>query len=798
MIELVTVELTNFRSFSHATFEPLGIGQGMTAINGANGMGKSSVVHAIVWALYGVTPDGVRVGSLRRQDSEGDTEVKVTLRHDGQTIVIVRAIRGRNDTTVASIEVDGIEQTNVSSRTATNWIVSRFGLDAEAFLTAFVIRQKELDSLIRARPADRRKTIERLAGIERMSKALELARGEARIAQKAFDSLPVLPDITNLEEAFAQAEKDLKSLQKTSNENKTLVAEVFEKYNSAKTNLTQARELANKVNQLESKLEVAETYLSNAEEKYRAAEKLALLAEGSETLIEENETLTNSLSILQTQIAEAQNALNKVSSLTESLSVTLNKKATAEKSLLELNSILSSKAEASKNDDLDELGNRRVTAEKKIAELNVQKGAALGEWDRLKKALDTLTSHDLDSSHDAECPTCFSKLDDVEILVKSLSDSQKLVLEKGKAITAEISAEETNLASLILSMSSIVKEQEEIARLKSDVARVQTEIASLQEEVDKAEEDIVTFSAKTTDLDKFKTEHSEIDAAQRKIANQLSKIEASIEAKNSLPELKLAYEAKKAELESLSEEYQKSLSQLENLDIVELEEDYEELGNEYSVLSEQKNDLNISLSLAERTLSETSEKIELALSEQEKRKALLSEVQSKTTSASTLDEFRRDRLARLTPELSEVASDFVSRMTDGKYTSVVLDEDFTPILTDSSGAERPVAWLSGGEESAVALALRVAIGEVLAGQRGGLLVLDEALTAQDASRRQSTMGAIRALPRQIITINHVSEATDMVDLVAEVVLADDGGSTIQEVVPENGKVSSVSDEMIDA
>lgn len=798
MIELVTVELTNFRSFSHATFEPLGIGQGMTAINGANGMGKSSVVHAIVWALYGVTPDGVRVGSLCRQDSEGDTEVKVTLRHDGQTIIIVRAIRGRNDTTVAAIEVDGVEQTNVSSRTATNWIVSRFGLDAEAFLTAFVIRQKELDSLIRARPADRRKTIERLAGIERMSKALELARGEARVAQKAFDSLPELPNVGQLELALSDAEKALGDLKQSSSENKVLVAGALDKFNNAKAQLTEARELANKVSQLESKLEVAETYLANSEEKFRGAEKLAALAEGSEALIAENTLLVEEISSLQAQITKSQETANKISSIEQSLESNLNRKNSSKETLVELNSKLSIKLSSFKAIDVEDLEARKTVSEKKVADLNIQKGAALGEWDRLKKALDTLSAHDVSNAHDAECPTCFSKLDDIEILVKSLGDSQKLVQEKGKGITSEISEEESKLGAVIESLVSVNKAKEEVSRLEFDIAKIETELVPLIQEIKSAEKAIAELSKDISDVEKLKSEYLEADSAQRELAISLSKMEANIEAKDALPELEKTYRSRVDELTVLSDEYQKSLLRLEDLDLIELEEDYEELGSEYSRLSEVKNELNISLSLAERTLAETKEKVELAQSAQDKRKEILAEVQSKTTSASTLDEFRRDRLARLTPELSEVASDFVSRMTDGKYTSVVLDEDFTPILTDSSGAERPVAWLSGGEESAVALALRVAIGEVLAGQRGGLLVLDEALTAQDTSRRQATMGAIRALPRQIITINHVSEATDMVDLVAEVVLSEEGGSTIQEVVPDNGKVSTVSDEMIDA
>jgi exonuclease SbcC len=196
MLELVSVNVENFRSFSTGEFVPLGIGQGMTAINGANGMGKSSIVHAAVWALFGITPDGVPVRALRRQGSEGEVVATVVIRHDGQTIEITRALRGRNDTTIASIKVDGVEQTNVSSKTATIWVQNRLNLDAEAFLTAFVVRQKELDSLVKARPADRRKTIERLAGIERMSAALDLARQDTRSASRLLEALPAAEDLS--------------------------------------------------------------------------------------------------------------------------------------------------------------------------------------------------------------------------------------------------------------------------------------------------------------------------------------------------------------------------------------------------------------------------------------------------------------------------------------------------------------------------------------------------------------------------------------------------------------------------
>jgi DNA repair protein SbcC/Rad50 len=797
MIELVTVEVINFRSFSKAVFEPLGIGQGMTAINGANGMGKSSIVHGLVWALYGITPDGVRVSSLRRQDSEGDVEVKVTLRHDGQTIVITRAIRGKNDTTVASIEVDGVEQTNVSSKTATNWIVSRFGLDAEAFLTAFVVRQKELDSLVRARPAERRKTIERLAGIERMSKALELARGEARLAQKSYDALPPIPSLTILESEKEVLSESTEILVADKDTLTKVVSETKSKLTAIQKDLENAKGASRLATALEGKLDLEESRLEDLLAKYESAEELAKLAIGNEELELEAEKVEASLSEVIDELEEARKQTEQLSRLTEQESrtqVNLDR-LTNEKSALEeqRDSLDIVTLSASLKAALE----RRDSLLVREAELTGAKGAARGEWDRLKKAIDTLSSHESTSDH-AKCPTCDSSILDVEILLSSLNASLLSVESEGKKIN-----------------SDLVETQEEIKTIDAEIKSTQSNISlseSFTEKLDALDSQIsglidLISETKTLiaenqnsnfNLDEIAERKRSFENRQREILTSLAKMENAISAKNSLPEILSSIETKREQIKTLSGEYEESNKAALSYDVEVLEEEYNSTASDYTDADTAARELNTQIAINKSQLENIENSIAAIAIEEQRRKSLLSEVESKTAAATTLDEFRRDRLARLTPELSEVASDFVSRMTDGKYTSVLLDEDFTPILTDASGAERPVAWLSGGEESAVALALRVAIGEVLAGQRGGLLVLDEALTAQDASRRQATMAAIRALPRQIITINHISEATDMVDLVAEVVAAEEGGSTIQEMVPDNGKVGVVSDAAIDA
>jgi len=136
-------------------------------------------------------------------------------------------------------------------------------------------------------------------------------------------------------------------------------------------------------------------------------------------------------------------------------------------------------------------------------------------------------------------------------------------------------------------------------------------------------------------------------------------------------------------------------------------------------------------------------------------------------------------------------------MTDGKYVGVELDEEFTPIVTHHTGWQRPAALLSGGEVSVVALALRLAIGELIAGERGGLLFLDEAQTALDAERRQAQMAAIRDLPgRQVISISHSAEATDVADAVFALVPHDEDGSTL--VAEVEGFLAAISDDLDDA
>src|SRR5690606_31224514 len=118
------------------------------------------------------------------------------------------------------------------------------------------------------------------------------------------------------------------------------------------------------------------------------------------------------------------------------------------------------------------------------------------------------------------------------------------------------------------------------------------------------------------------------------------------------------------------------------------------------------------------------------------------------------------------PALEGAVADLLSRMSDGRFSSVKIGKDYTCDVLDD-GAYRNIGDLSGGEQDLVALALRLGLANVLADRQGGVgpgfLILDEVFGSQDTTRRQSIMTALRALRQtygQIWCISHVPGLDD--------------------------------------
>ncbi|MGE5585783.1 MAG: AAA family ATPase [Bacillota bacterium] len=141
------------------------------------------------------------------------------------------------------------------------------------------------------------------------------------------------------------------------------------------------------------------------------------------------------------------------------------------------------------------------------------------------------------------------------------------------------------------------------------------------------------------------------------------------------------------------------------------------------------------------------------------------------------------------PEIERLANDMLGKMADGRL-AVRLDTqtetksgtmaEVLRITVLDGGAERPYQTYSGAERFMVDLALRVALSKFLAHRAGAeirLFVLDEGLGACDQSNRQAVMNAIQTVAQEfgkVLVITHIAELQDVLPQRIEVTKGPEG------------------------
>jgi exonuclease SbcC len=158
-------------------------------------------------------------------------------------------------------------------------------------------------------------------------------------------------------------------------------------------------------------------------------------------------------------------------------------------------------------------------------------------------------------------------------------------------------------------------------------------------------------------------------------------------------------------------------------------------------------------------------------------------------------DLRTDLNFQLRPELSELASAFLSELTDARYTELELDDQYNIVILED-GVPKPV--LSGGEEDLANLVLRLAISQMIAeraGQSFSLLILDEVFGSLDEARRFNVVELLRGLHdrfEQVILITHIEPVREGLDRVISVSYDADQGSSV--VVQSENESAAMVDE----
>lgn len=110
------------------------------------------------------------------------------------------------------------------------------------------------------------------------------------------------------------------------------------------------------------------------------------------------------------------------------------------------------------------------------------------------------------------------------------------------------------------------------------------------------------------------------------------------------------------------------------------------------------------------------------------------------------------------PELEKRAETLLSRITQGKYHDIVVKKDDLDILITVPEQEHPVGVdvLSQGTRDQLYLSLRIALSELLSGDKNPPLLFDEAFYTFDEERLQETLKVLKEIAgtTQVIVFTH--------------------------------------------
>jgi exonuclease SbcC len=144
-----------------------------------------------------------------------------------------------------------------------------------------------------------------------------------------------------------------------------------------------------------------------------------------------------------------------------------------------------------------------------------------------------------------------------------------------------------------------------------------------------------------------------------------------------------------------------------------------------------------------------------------------------------VSDFRKYVNTSIRPRMAELASEYLTDLTDGRYSAVELAEDLTPTVIEDGEVKRVI---SGGEEDILNLCMRIALSHMLAeraGQSFSLLMLDEVFGSLDEGRRGNVLALLEKLRRrfeQIIIITHLDDIKDGVQHLIQVEYDEGDGS----------------------
>src|SRR3989344_5645564 len=219
---ITAVELGNFLSHSDTTLE---FDNGVTVFVGNNGAGKSSIIDAITFALFGQHTRKSNKGLIKRGTNQAFA--KVTFNVNGKQYRAERKIDTKGGLAAKfseNVNGDWIQiaagERKQFGESMTSEVEKKIGLDFEKLKIASIVQQGELNAIIKAKPKEFKELLNAIIGIDK----LDVAAEAMKIINKDFRE-KIRGDIGYDDTQIEILSKDLGKLQDEINEKESKIRE---------------------------------------------------------------------------------------------------------------------------------------------------------------------------------------------------------------------------------------------------------------------------------------------------------------------------------------------------------------------------------------------------------------------------------------------------------------------------------------------------------------------------------------------------------------------------------------------
>lgn len=265
------IRLTNWKS--HLSSD-LKFSAGVNALTGAMGSGKTSIVEAISFALFGTFPSlkSHRVGLdeliMKKPEKKELSRVELNFSLNGNDYYIVREIRAGKGTGKCEIRKDG-EILDVNARGVTREVERCLQMDYDTFSKAVYSEQNGIDYFLRIPRGKRKDEIDRMLKVDKFEAArLEAVSLKNKVRNGIEERLKIVYELEK--EDMSSGLKDAKDALKLINEEEAELTKEQRVKGAVLEGLEQRIDMARKIqeesNRLETQLEGAKATISQASE----------------------------------------------------------------------------------------------------------------------------------------------------------------------------------------------------------------------------------------------------------------------------------------------------------------------------------------------------------------------------------------------------------------------------------------------------------------------------------------------------------------------------------------------------